>query len=70
MTKARERREEVGEEAGEVMPTLNYRRKPPDRPRLLTRPEFIIVLTGAAVLTAIIIGAVWFFFRQLDFAQM
>ena len=40
---------------------IDYRQKPPDRPRLLTRAEFVIVLSGAAVLTAILMGAVWFY---------
>jgi hypothetical protein len=38
------------------MPILNYRRTPPDRPhqRRSARTEFIIVLAGALVLTAIL----------------
>ena len=43
------------------MPTLRYRPKPPERPRLLTRAQFVIVLSGAAVLTAIRMGAAWFY---------
>jgi hypothetical protein len=51
------------------MQTPGYRRKPPERPRLLARAEFIIVLTGASVLTAILMGAAWFYFRALQFPR-
>ena len=50
------------------MASLDYRRqKPPERQPLLTRAEFIIFLTGAAVLTAILVAAAWFYFAALDF---
>ena len=50
------------------MASFNYqRRKPPRRHPLLTRAEFAIVLAGAAVLTAILMGAAWFYVTALDF---
>jgi hypothetical protein len=44
---------------------LDYRRKPPERQRWLTRTEFIIVLTGAAVLTAILVVFAWYLYDAL-----
>ena len=50
------------------MRTLDYRRNRPDhrQPRL-TRAEFIIILAGAAVLTAILAAAAYFYFHSLNF---
>ena len=45
--------------------SLNYHRKLPERQPRLTRAEFIVILTGAAILTAILVGAVWFYVYAL-----
>jgi hypothetical protein len=44
---------------------LDYRRKPPQRQRWLTRTEFIIALAGAAVLTATLMGFAWYLYDAL-----
>ena len=50
------------------MASIYYeRQRRPERHPLLTRAEFIIVLSGAAVLTAILMAAGWFYFHTLDF---
>ena len=49
------------------MSALNYRGKPPEQQRGLTRTEFTIVLAGAAVLAAILAGAAYFYFAKLQF---
>ena len=50
------------------MASLDYRRrKPPERQPLLSRTEFIIVVTGVAILTAILVAAAWLYFAGLDF---
>ena len=43
------------------MRTIDYRGKPPMPRRWLTRAEFIIVLTGVAVRTAMTVGAGYFY---------
>ena len=40
---------------------LDYRRKPLEQQRRLTRVEFIVVVSGAAVLAAILSAAAWFY---------